>query len=109
MRYMAGLTKPRGRCASWSASATSPAQKGAAALGPVAGRTMAWPAEATGRPGAEGASPGASGTPRGAAAPETPARQPGRANRWLNPPPEAEEPSPGDGGAGRVFHAVSPI
>ena len=29
---MAGLMKPRWRCASWSASAISPAQKGAAAL-----------------------------------------------------------------------------
>src|SRR5215472_3798957 len=72
---MTGLMKPRCRWASWSASAISPAHKGAAALVPVAGPTMAWSAwpltETTARPVLKAASPATSGTPRVASALET--------------------------------------
>src|ERR1700722_12572710 len=106
---MAGLTKPSGWPASWSARAISPAQNGAAALVPPsdisayappgAANTKAMPVDP--EPAAA-----TSGTPRIALMPGTSSWYAGRTNRLLNPPPDACEcPSIN---SGNVFNAVSP-
>src|SRR5712691_6831242 len=94
---MAGLTRPRGRPAYWSASAISAAQIGALALVPPllrivvlppSLRTMAMPVWPL-------ASADTSGTPRVALMAGTPSWYSGRGNRRLNPPPDAWTGDPG--------------
>src|SRR5262249_8615980 len=93
---MAGLMKPRRRPAYWPASAISAAQIGALALVPPRLWTVS-PVpllKTTATPVRSLASADTSGTPRAAPVPGTPAWQAGRANNWLNPPPEAWKDPP---------------